>query len=129
MRRLAALSAVIAVAGCGGRDSALLGTWHVDSSSITSSRLKAGSEANPVWIGAKQQLGQITVTFKSEARGAEAKGLGRQTAGTWRLLGNEIVVTSTAGTWPDLTIDSDRSKIHAVLEKNGDTIRFDLIRG
>lgn len=126
MRQLGLLLFLIALAGCGGRaDSKILGTWHVDSASVTTSRLAPGTQNKPDWTDATDTLGKVRVTFGDDGT-VSAAGFGENATAKWKLVLNKIEI-DTSG-WPAMTFDQARNRIHLTQVKGNDTLQMDLIK-
>jgi hypothetical protein len=129
MRRAGALVLMVVLCGCGGgRESVLLGEWNVDPASIQVSRLTPGSEAKQDWANAKSALGRMKLRFSSEPHTLTVTGLEQTDSANWRLLGNAIE-TPDKTDWPQLVFDPKTSRIHATMERAGDWMKMDFVKG
>ena len=129
MRRLCLLYAILAIAGCGRNpESQIVGTWHVDPASISMSRLQPGADKRPDWTDAVDTMSRINLTFANQPNSVTATGMDETSKGTWALRGDTIEVQSKSEQWPQMVIDPRVGVIHLTMDRNGDQLRFDLVK-
>ena len=132
MRRYWPLALAMSLAGCGGLgpESKIVGKWHVDPATVISSRLGPDADRRPDWADATKVLGGVEVDFTTDGHAVTAKGLGQASAATWGLRGSEVLIASPTGEkWPTMEFDPKGQRIHLVLEKAGDRLTMDLVKG
>lgn len=127
---LVCILAASVLGGCAGGSllSKVIGTWRVEPSSITTSRLPVSAASKQDWIDATKELAKIEVRFSTSPNAVQANGIGRTASGEWALVGTTIHVTGSKDHWPEMTIDSQGSRIHLTDERGGDTLQMDLVK-